>query len=279
MEQQHPTNSQFVIQEAAAQSGVDGGSYTLHVDTSSLNPSQEAASIILQMMDRVQMPATDNPAQGQAQQQGQASQEVTVGGTPVDSSERTLSPSNRKRSSRVSSLCEEISGSSTRKQTKTNPMNKIQIELPSAESTSAESLPLVFRSKPLPGTIIDPSVKLANPKVCQQCLVCGSSSYLRSIRVHSEGSKRTVNKAQTARLMSYYRLAVDPMLPVSIRCEQTTVQKCHKNLKNLKIVEFCDNIWNHHEKCIQISTNMPGIGLEMYEILRILETQAILCGW
>ena len=29
--------------------------------------------------------------------------------------------------------------------------------------------------------------------------------------------------------------------------------------KNVKILEFSDTIWNHHEKCIQISTNMPGI--------------------
>ena len=27
-------------------------------------------------------------------------------------------------------------------------------------------------------------------------------------------------------------------------------------------MEFGDYIWNHHEKCIQISTNMPGIGLK-----------------
>ena len=25
-------------------------------------------------------------------------------------------------------------------------------------------------------------------------------------------------------------------------------------------MESCDNIWNHHGKCIQISTNVPGIG-------------------
>ena len=31
-------------------------------------------------------------------------------------------------------------------------------------------------------------------------------------------------------------------------------------VKNVKIVEFHDYIWNHREKCIQISTNMPGIG-------------------
>ena len=32
-------------------------------------------------------------------------------------------------------------------------------------------------------------------------------------------------------------------------------------VKNVKIVEFHDHIWNHHEKCFQISTNMPSIGL------------------
>ena len=52
------------------------------------------------------------------------------------------------------------------------------------------------------------------------------------------------------------------------RCEQTTSYKIHKRFKNVKILEF-DNFWNHHEKCIQISTNMPGIGLESCEILEI----------
>ena len=32
------------------------------------------------------------------------------------------------------------------------------------------------------------------------------------------------------------------------------------------ILEFYDYIWNRHEKCIQISTNMPGIGLGICEI-------------
>ena len=31
-------------------------------------------------------------------------------------------------------------------------------------------------------------------------------------------------------------------------------------------MEFDDPIWNHHEKCIQISTNMPGIGSLIPEI-------------
>ena len=36
--------------------------------------------------------------------------------------------------------------------------------------------------------------------------------------------------------------------------------------KNVKIVEFHDHIWNHHKKCLQISTNMPSFGLIIPEI-------------
>ena len=31
-------------------------------------------------------------------------------------------------------------------------------------------------------------------------------------------------------------------------------------------MEFHEHIWNRHEKCIQISTNMPGIGSLIREI-------------
>ena len=34
---------------------------------------------------------------------------------------------------------------------------------------------------------------------------------------------------------------------------------------NVKILSFCGYIWYHHKKCIQISTNMPGIGLVIRE--------------
>ena len=37
-------------------------------------------------------------------------------------------------------------------------------------------------------------------------------------------------------------------------------------VKNVKIVECHDHIWNHYEKCIQISTNMPGVGSVICEI-------------
>ena len=36
--------------------------------------------------------------------------------------------------------------------------------------------------------------------------------------------------------------------------------------RNFQIIEFQNYIWNHHGKCIQISTNMPGIGLVVREI-------------
>ena len=37
-------------------------------------------------------------------------------------------------------------------------------------------------------------------------------------------------------------------------------------VKNVKIVEFYYHIWNHHEKYIEISTNMPCIALVIPEI-------------
>ena len=52
------------------------------------------------------------------------------------------------------------------------------------------------------------------------------------------------------------------MRDVSRRQEQNVT----KFAKNVEIVEFDDHIWNRHEKCIQISTNMPGICLQICEI-------------
>ena len=43
-------------------------------------------------------------------------------------------------------------------------------------------------------------------------------------------------------------------------------RQVRKNYKNVKILKFRDYIWNHHEKCIQMSTNMPSIGLVIAEI-------------
>ena len=41
---------------------------------------------------------------------------------------------------------------------------------------------------------------------------------------------------------------------------QTTGQNITTFVKNVRIVEIHDHIWNRNEKRIQISTNMPGIG-------------------
>ena len=50
------------------------------------------------------------------------------------------------------------------------------------------------------------------------------------------------------------------------RYVQTTGQTFHKIFKNVKIVEFHHCIENHLEKCIDISTNIPSIGLVIPEI-------------
>ena len=49
---------------------------------------------------------------------------------------------------------------------------------------------------------------------------------------------------------------------------QTTGPNLTKFLKNVKIIESHYHIRNHHEKCIQISTNMPSIGFVIPEITR-----------
>ena len=57
------------------------------------------------------------------------------------------------------------------------------------------------------------------------------------------------------------------------------VQNFTKCLKNVIIFEFHDHIWNHQEKCIQESTNMPGIVSLILEIdiknLRNLRKQTL----
>ena len=47
---------------------------------------------------------------------------------------------------------------------------------------------------------------------------------------------------------------------------QTTGNNLTNFVKNVKIVEFFDHIWNHHDKYIEISTNMPSIGSLICEI-------------
>ena len=47
-------------------------------------------------------------------------------------------------------------------------------------------------------------------------------------------------------------------------------------------MEFHDHIWNYHKKCIQKSTNMPGIGSLICEIdvkmSKIQETNRLFLG-
>ena len=48
---------------------------------------------------------------------------------------------------------------------------------------------------------------------------------------------------------------------------QTTGPTFYQIFKNVNIIcEFHDHIWNHHKKCILISTNMLGFGLVIPEI-------------
>ena len=44
------------------------------------------------------------------------------------------------------------------------------------------------------------------------------------------------------------------------------VQNVTNFVKNVNILEFGYYIWNHYEKCIQKSPNMPGIGSLIREI-------------
>ena len=47
---------------------------------------------------------------------------------------------------------------------------------------------------------------------------------------------------------------------------QMTGQKFTIFVKNVQCVELHGHIWNHHEKWIQISTNIPSFGLVICEI-------------
>ena len=62
-------------------------------------------------------------------------------------------------------------------------------------------------------------------------------------------------------------------IPLTLSTRQAWADDNKKVFKNVIILEIGDYIWNQHEKCIQISTNMPDIGSEMCDILRILETK------
>ena len=53
---------------------------------------------------------------------------------------------------------------------------------------------------------------------------------------------------------------------LELECADDRSKMSHKLSKNVKIVEFHYHIWNHHEKCIKISTNMPSIGSVIREL-------------
>ena len=57
------------------------------------------------------------------------------------------------------------------------------------------------------------------------------------------------------------------------RREQTTIQNIRKSFTILEL--YSDYNWSHRDKCIQISTNMPDIGLEICEISRILRSNFV----
>ena len=40
-----------------------------------------------------------------------------------------------------------------------------------------------------------------------------------------------------------------------------------QNQKNVNILEFGDDIWIHHEKCIQMNTNMPSTGSSKIDVV------------
>ena len=50
------------------------------------------------------------------------------------------------------------------------------------------------------------------------------------------------------------------------RVQQTIGDFCSKNVKNLRIRNFYYHLWIEHQQCIQISTDMPSIGLVVLEI-------------
>ena len=67
--------------------------------------------------------------------------------------------------------------------------------------------------------------------------------------------------------LHYYKtVVVNPLLtlPHGRRVQTTNILQKIQKIHN--ILEFGGYIWNRHEKSIQISTNMPGIGLVSIEI-------------
>ena len=53
--------------------------------------------------------------------------------------------------------------------------------------------------------------------------------------------------------------AIDVSTTHAAGVSRRQVQNFTNNLKNVNILELHKHILNHHEKCIRINTNMPGI--------------------
>ena len=70
-----------------------------------------------------------------------------------------------------------------------------------------------------------------------------------------EQTNKQQQKLDTSHTRGYYR-------PLTLSRREQTTGQTYQNVafKNVKIVKFSDHIWNNHEQCIQMSTNMPSIG-------------------
>ena len=90
---------------------------------------------------------------------------------------------------------------------------------------------------------------------------------VRAIPLHT---KYTLFQIKTGIVMSMVFQGINPAFKLTLTTQQAG--ECRRHVQNFKqlqqtirIVEFHDNFWNHHEKCIQISTNVPRIGLVICE--------------
>ena len=110
---------------------------------------------------------------------------------------------------------------------------------------------------------IKPLSFVLNMKLLKLLASCFETRYeaLEDITVYVSGENLWYLTAPV--LFTYHAAGVS-------RRQVHNVTKCPKNVtkcpKNVSILEFHDHIWNHYEKCIQMSTNMPGIGSWIREI-------------
>ena len=109
-------------------------------------------------------------------------------------------------------------------------------------------------------TISDENITTHRSRTC-------TSIYLSSVMRRPHPS--VVSEIATARLKHFPRGRRE-------HCRRQ-VKNVTKVSTNYKILEFGDYIWNHREKCIQVSTNMPGINLETLQISRIFRNKNRYC--